>query len=194
MSNNVVWLNGQLSIERQSRVQIGERQVGVLRGHIQTDYPALGGRHAVVISGGAARLVLRTGREAVSVYASGRLFSRADGGSLVDVRWLSLTPLNDLRVNSVWLQGHFQPQGVETTQLNGQALPVLKGWVYTGKAELGGRHPVLLAKKPMDICMNAARAQLHSHPEVIAEGHLLSLGGRTLVQVTRIVFFQPVTA
>jgi hypothetical protein len=94
--------------------------------------------------------------------------------------------------NDVWLKGKFEITAVDTINLDGASVPLIRGCVYTDKAPNGGRHPVLIQGEVVEFTLKAARRweRLRGNrlPEVSVDGELKSMPGEHFVMVRHIKF------
>jgi hypothetical protein len=94
--------------------------------------------------------------------------------------------------NVVFLAGWLQVERIETIPLNGSCSGELAihASLYTDKAYLGGKHPLLLSGQPAQIALDWARQSdpKSGLPQVIVQGQLISRQESTLVHVKFIRF------
>ncbi|RME58369.1 hypothetical protein D6779_06570 [Candidatus Parcubacteria bacterium] len=76
--------------------------------------------------------------------------------------------------NEVRLIGWLEITDILQQEQGADVLPVLRGYVYTDKAYLGGKHPVLLKGKPASIVIEAARHAGDDTVQVFVIGRLRS--------------------
>lgn len=96
---------------------------------------------------------------------------------------------NNVVILSGWLQIE-RVQAINTGQECAGETTVIHAWVYTDKAYLGGKHPVLLSGEAAQDALEWARDWPPNTPlpQVIAQGKLVSRDGLSKVNVRKISF------
>lgn len=196
MSNNNVWLSGSLTLADESHPfpPISEDwEQNIILAWMHTERSIFAGQHPVIFDNEAARIfrqeqyLLKQNRW---LSLTGSLSSYRNAAFVVGKR-ISFHPSSVARpINQVWLQGLLQIQNMQSILLNRKPVDIIRGWMYTGKKALGYCHPVIFtAKKPKYAILKAGiQPNEKLLTEVLVQGHLMTLGNVSVVNVKRVDF------
>lgn len=193
MSNNNVWLSGLLALDS-VQYDPGDNAVQV---RIRTDTSVFGGQHLVILENGAANIFDRenskfanTGICTRGASICGSLVSQQDSATVLGKRITFHDGHTLPFINQVWLQGLLQIRSVQKIMLNGRSVDAIHGNVYTGQPMFGGCQPMIITASRPKLAINKARLSPDTRdlPEVLAQGHLLTISGLTVVNIKRIDF------
>ena len=102
--------------------------------------------------------------------------------------------------NTVDLSGYIVVCDINTVMAGGKPCSVISGWIFTGLAALGGKHPFTATGKPADVILDQARSRQgitqceaadfsNCQVGVTARGKLVSGSERAFLEVRHISFF-----